>query len=144
MLFFVLYWVIDISGTKLARDGAISAFTGAFISSYVLVPIGAFLTWKAINDSDLFNMDQFKTWFRKIRSRISGFFRPVRIVYMGTPEFAVKPLDALVRSGYKVVGVVTVADKQSGRGLKTNESAVKRYAVEHGIPVLQPLKLKDP
>lgn len=63
---------------------------------------------------------------------------------MGTPEFAVASLDALVRNRYKVVGVVTVADKPSGRGLKMNESAVKKYAVEHGIPVLQPLKLKDP
>ncbi|MCQ2133961.1 MAG: methionyl-tRNA formyltransferase [Bacteroidales bacterium] len=71
-------------------------------------------------------------------------FRKTRIVYMGTPEFAVAPLDALVKAGYNVVGVVTVADKPSGRGLKVNESAVKKYAVEHGIPVLQPLKLKDP
>ncbi|MDO4999021.1 MAG: methionyl-tRNA formyltransferase [Bacteroidales bacterium] len=63
---------------------------------------------------------------------------------MGTPEFAVKPLDTLVKAGYKVVGVVTVADKPSGRGLKVNESAVKQYAVAHGIPVLQPVKLKDP
>ncbi|MCQ2176996.1 MAG: methionyl-tRNA formyltransferase [Bacteroidales bacterium] len=63
---------------------------------------------------------------------------------MGTPEFAVAPLDELIRHKHKVVGVVTVADKPSGRGLKVNESAVKRYAVEHGIPVLQPLKLKDP
>lgn len=144
VLFFVLYWVIDISGTKLARDGAVDASTGAFISAYVLIPIGAFLTWKAINDSEIFNMDQFKIWWRKMKSKVSRFFRPVRIVYMGTPEFAVKPLDALIKNGYKVVGVVTVADKQSGRGLKVNESAVKRYAVEHGIPVLQPVKLKDP
>jgi methionyl-tRNA formyltransferase len=63
---------------------------------------------------------------------------------MGTPEFAVKPLDTLVKAGYKVVGVVTVADKPAGRGLKVNESAVKQYAVAHGIPVLQPVKLKDP
>ncbi len=144
VLFFVLYWVVDISGTKLARDGAIGSFNGAFISAYVLIPIGAFLTWKAINDSELFNLDQFKTWRRKIGSKISSFFRPVRIVYMGTPEFAVAPLDNLIRNKYKVVGVVTVADKPSGRGLKVNESAVKRYAVEHNLPVLQPAKLKDP
>lgn len=144
VLFFVLYWVVDISGTKLARDGAIDSVSGAFISAYILIPIGAFLTWKAINDSDLFNMDQFKTWRRKIKSKVARIFHPVRIVYMGTPEFAVKPLDNLIRNGYKVVGVVTVADKPSGRGLKVNESAVKRYAVEHGIPVLQPVKLKDP
>ena len=73
-----------------------------------------------------------------------GVFKKTRIVYMGTPEFAVAPLDALIQNGYNVVGVVTVADKPSGRGLKVNESAVKKYAVEHGIPVLQPLKLKDP
>mgnify|MGYP003374140828 FL=1 len=63
---------------------------------------------------------------------------------MGTPEFAVAPLDALIKNGYNVVGVVTVADKASGRGLKVNESAVKKYAVEHNIPVLQPVSLKDP
>ena len=63
---------------------------------------------------------------------------------MGTPEFAVGPLDALVNAKYKIAGVVTVADKPSGRGLKVNESAVKQYAVAHDIPVLQPEKLKDP
>ena len=144
VLFFVLYWVVDISGTKLARDGAVSAQAGAFISAYVLAPIGAFLTWKAINDAELFNMDSVKIWFRRVRSRIVHFFKPVRIVYMGTPEFAVAPLDKLIASGHKVVGVVTVADKPCGRGQKVAQSAVKQYAVEHGIPVLQPLKLKDP
>ena len=63
---------------------------------------------------------------------------------MGTPEFAVAPLESLIRTGHKIVGVVTVPDKPSGRGLKMNESAVKKYAVEQGIPVLQPEKLKDP
>ena len=144
VLFFVLYWVVDISGTKLARDGNLNAAVGAFISSFVLAPIGAFLTWKAVNDNELFNMDSLKTWRRRLWSKISRFFHPTRIVYMGTPEFAVAPLDALVKAGYNVVGVVTVADKPSGRGLKVNESAVKQYAVQHGIPVLQPLKLKDP
>ena len=145
VLFFVLYWVVDISGTKLARDGAIDAFTGAFVSAYVLLPIGAFLTWKAVHDASLLSgKDALRGHFRKIWSRVSGFFRPVRIVYMGTPEFAVAPLDALVKARYKLVGVVTVADKPSGRGLKAGESAVKQYAVAHGIPVLQPLRLKDP
>ena len=83
-------------------------------------------------------------YWRKIKSRVLRFFRPARIVFMGTPEFAVASLDALVKAGYKVVGVVTVADKPSGRGLEVHESAVKKYAVEHGLPVLQPLKLKDP
>lgn len=144
VLFFVLYWVVDISGNKLARDGALDAFTGAFTSAIVLIPIGAFLTWKAFHDSEIFNMDEIKIWWRKIKSKISRYFRPIRIVYMGTPEFAVKPLDKLIKNGYKVVGVVTVADKPSGRGLKLNESAVKKYAVEHNIPVLQPVKLRDP
>jgi len=143
-LFFVLYWVVDISGTKLANDGSVSPFNGVFISAYVLIPIGAFFTWKAVHDSDLFNMDTYKSAFRRIWSHISRFFRKTRIVYMGTPEFAVAPLDKLIKSGYDVVGVVTVADKPSGRGLKVNESAVKKYAVEHGIPVLQPVKLRDP
>jgi len=145
VLFFVLYWVVDISGSKLARDGAISAPLGVFISAYILAPIGFFLTWKAINDAELFgNADSIKAWWRKFKSKLVRFFKPTRIVFMGTPEFAVAPLDNLIRNGYRIVGVVTVADKPSGRGLQVNESAVKKYAVEHGIPVLQPLKLKDP
>ena len=144
VLFFVAYWVIDISGTKLARDGAVGPFHGVFISSYILLPTGLFLTWKAINDSSVFNMDAVKSIFRKVKIRIMSIFKKTRIVYMGTPEFAVAPLDALRKNGYEVVGIVTVADKASGRGLKVNESAVKKYAVENNIPVLQPLSLKDP
>ncbi|MGM9747441.1 MAG: methionyl-tRNA formyltransferase, partial [Candidatus Cryptobacteroides sp.] len=144
VMFFVLYWVIDISGKKLARDGAVSPEIGVFISSLVLLPIGIFLTYKAINDSSLFNIDKVKEILRKIRYKIMGQLKKTRIVYMGTPEFAVGPLDALIKNGHNIVGVVTVADKASGRGLKVNESAVKKYAVEHGIPILQPVSLKDP
>ena len=144
VLFFVLYWVVDTSGSKLARDGATSAWTGAFASSLVLLPMGVYLSYKAINDSAIFKTDDFSVVWKRFKSKITGMFKKTRIVYMGTPEFAVAPLDALVKAGYKVVACVTVADKPSGRGLKMNESAVKKYAVEHGIPVLQPLKLKDP
>ncbi len=69
--------------------------------------------------------------------------KDLRIVYMGTPDFAVAPLKALVEGGYNVVAVVTTPDKPSGRGLKVNESAVKRYAAEAGLPILQPVKLRD-
>ena len=144
VLFFVAYWVIDISGTKLAKDGAVGAFHGVFFSSYILLPTGLYLTWMAVNDSAIFSLDSIKSGFRKIKAMITEKFKKTRIVYMGTPEFAVAPLDALIRNGYEVVGVVTVADKASGRGLKINESAVKKYAVEHNIPVLQPVSLKDP
>lgn len=144
ILFFVLYWVVDITGTKLAKDGAVSAAAGVFISSVVLLPIGMYLSWKAIHDSAVFRTENFGAWWRKTKSKIMNIFRKTRIVYMGTPEFAVAPLDALIQKGYNVVGIVTVADKPSGRGLKVNESAVKKYAVEHNIPVLQPVKLKDP
>ena len=144
VLFFVAYYVVDITGQKLAKDGAIDAFNGVFMSSYVLLVMGLLLSWSAINDSSILNMDFIKNQFRKIKAKIMGMFKKTRIVYMGTPEFAVAPLDALIRSGHEVVGVVTVADKASGRGLKINESAVKKYAVEHGIPVLQPVSLKDP
>ncbi len=68
----------------------------------------------------------------------------LRIVYMGTPDFAVAPLRRLVEEGYQVVSVITMPDKPAGRGLKLQESAVKRYAKEAGIPVLQPEKLKNP
>lgn len=68
----------------------------------------------------------------------------LRIVFMGTPEFAVASLDALVKAGCQVVGVVTSPDKPAGRGMQLQQSAVKKYAVENNLPVLQPLKLKDP
>jgi len=63
---------------------------------------------------------------------------------MGTPDFAVASLAALVNAGFEVAAVVTAADKPAGRGQKLSESAVKKYAVTQGIPVLQPVKLKDP
>jgi methionyl-tRNA formyltransferase len=63
---------------------------------------------------------------------------------MGTPEFAVASLDALLQAGYEVVGVVTAPDKPAGRGMKLNESAVKKYATAKGLTILQPVKLKDP
>ncbi|MBR4978282.1 MAG: methionyl-tRNA formyltransferase, partial [Bacteroidales bacterium] len=144
ILFFVAYYVIDITGSKLAKDGAINPFNGVFISSYAIFAMGLALTWSAINDSSILNMDFIKNNLRKIKAKIMGTFKKTRIVYMGTPEFAVAPLDELIRTGHEIVGVVTVADKASGRGLKINESAVKKYAVEHGIPVLQPISLKDP
>lgn len=71
-------------------------------------------------------------------------YRDLRIVFMGTPEFAVASLDALVSSGCKIVGVITAPDKPAGRGLKLQESAVKKYSTEKGLKVLQPVKLKNP
>ncbi|MFR7707777.1 MAG: methionyl-tRNA formyltransferase [Alistipes inops] len=68
--------------------------------------------------------------------------KTLRIVYMGTPDFAVAPLKALVEGGYHIVAVVTMPDKPAGRGLKLQESAVKRYAVSAGLPLLQPTDLK--
>ena len=144
VLFFVLYWVIDITGTKLANDGAVSAGMGVFISSYVLFPLGMFLTYKAINDSSILNMEKVGILVKKLKNAVLGRLRKTRIVFMGTPEFAVASLDALKQNGYNIAGVVTVADKASGRGMKIHESAVKKYAVEHNIPVLQPVSLKDP
>lgn len=67
----------------------------------------------------------------------------LRIVYLGTPEFAVAGLRALVEGGYKVVAVVTMPDKPAGRGHQLQFSDVKKYALEAGLPVLQPEKLKD-
>ncbi|MBE6331363.1 MAG: methionyl-tRNA formyltransferase [Bacteroidales bacterium] len=67
----------------------------------------------------------------------------LRIVYMGTPDFAVPTLDALVHGGYNVVGVITMPDKPAGRGHKVQFSPVKEYAIDHNLPLLQPEKLKD-
>lgn len=68
----------------------------------------------------------------------------LRIVFLGTPEFAVESLEAILANGYNVVGVVTMPDKPAGRGHKMYQSPVKLCAMSHGIEVLQPVKLKDP
>lgn len=68
----------------------------------------------------------------------------MRIVYLGTPDFAVAGLQALVENGYNIVAVVTMPDKPAGRGHQMQFSPVKEYALSQGIPVLQPEKLKDP
>jgi len=70
--------------------------------------------------------------------------KELRLVFMGTPDFAVASLKALVDGGYNIVGVITAPDKPAGRGKKLNESAVKKYAVENKLNVLQPEKLKNP
>jgi methionyl-tRNA formyltransferase len=67
----------------------------------------------------------------------------LRIIFMGTPDFAVGILDMLVKKEYTIVGVITAPDRPAGRGRKLNESAVKKYAVEKNIEVLQPTNLKD-
>ena len=70
--------------------------------------------------------------------------KDLRIVFMGTPEFAVASLDALVNAGYNIVGVITAPDKPAGRGMQLQQSAVKKYAVEKNLNILQPEKLKNP
>ena len=65
-----------------------------------------------------------------------------RIIFMGTPEFAVSSLDAILRAGYNIVAVITAPDKPAGRGMQLTESAVKKYAREKDLPILQPEKLK--
>jgi methionyl-tRNA formyltransferase len=70
--------------------------------------------------------------------------KELKIVFMGTPEFAVASLDALVKGGHNIVAVITAPDRPAGRGMKMNESAVKKYAAEQGLKILQPEKLKNP
>jgi methionyl-tRNA formyltransferase len=69
--------------------------------------------------------------------------RDLRIVFMGTPDFAVATLDALIKAEFNVVGVITSVDKPAGRGRKLKQSAVKTYALKHLLPVLQPANLKN-
>ncbi|MCG9972530.1 methionyl-tRNA formyltransferase [Christiangramia crocea] len=69
--------------------------------------------------------------------------KDLRIVFMGTPDFAVKSLEAIIEAGFNVVGVITAPDRPAGRGRKLKESAVKSYAVSHNLKVLQPTNLKS-
>ena len=85
-----------------------------------------------------------RSMFNVQRSTVNGQQKKgLRIVYMGTPEFAVESLRCLVEGGYNVVGVITMPDKPAGRGHKIQFSPVKQYAVDHNLPLLQPEKLKD-
>lgn len=154
IFFYLIYYIIDIIGRKLAK-GSLPPLVGTLISTAILLPISILLTRKSTQDSSLFNMDTYKEFFRRIGKwitkryhRFINLFRrgggKVRIVYMGTPEFAVAPLEKLLQAGYEVAGVVTAVDKPAGRGMAVRESAVKQYAMAHGIPVLQPEKLRDP
>lgn len=68
----------------------------------------------------------------------------LKIVFMGTPEFAVPTLSALMTSGYDIVGVVTAPDKPAGRGMKLQQSDVKKFALRHSLKILQPVNLKSP
>lgn len=70
--------------------------------------------------------------------------KEIRIVFMGTPDFSVESLKALVENGYQVVGVITAPDKPAGRGRQMSEPAVKQYALQQNLNVLQPEKLKNP
>lgn len=70
--------------------------------------------------------------------------KDLRIVFFGTPEFAVESLDTLVKAGYDIAAVVTAPDKAAGRGHKMLQSAVKQYAVANNLPLLQPVSLKAP
>ena len=69
--------------------------------------------------------------------------KDLRIVFMGTPEFAVTILDGLINEGAQIVGVITAPDKPAGRGRKISESSVKTYSTEKGLTILQPTNLKD-
>ncbi|MEP6844409.1 MAG: methionyl-tRNA formyltransferase [Panacibacter sp.] len=69
--------------------------------------------------------------------------KKLRIIFMGTPEFAVASLSALVDADFNIACVITAPDKPAGRGMRMNESAVKKYAVEKGLKILQPEKLKN-
>ena len=151
---YLIYYIIDIIGRKLSK-GSLPPLVGTLISTAILLPISILLTRKSTQDSSLFNIDTYKEFFRRIGKwtakryhRFINLFRrgggKIRIVYMGTPEFAVAPLEKLLQAGYEVVCVVTSVDKPAGRGMAVRESAVKQYAVAHNIPVLQPEKLKDP
>lgn len=71
-------------------------------------------------------------------------FKRLRIIFMGTPDFAVASLDALLKAGCDIVGVITAPDKPAGRGMEIQQSAVKKYAVQNNLHVLQPEKLKNP
>lgn len=89
-------------------------------------------------------MNDITDWFLKICFEMNYTKDSLRIVFFGTPDFAVESLDRLVSGGYNIVGVVTMPDKPAGRGHKMFQSPVKEYAMSHGLKLMQPVSLKDP
>jgi len=83
-------------------------------------------------------------WKAYLCTKKAMYPKNVRIVFMGTPDFAVESLRGLVDNGYNVVGVITAPDKPAGRGQQISESAVKKYAASKNLQILQPEKLKNP
>ena len=92
--------------------------------------------------SELIELKKIKTNRHKHLHYYMTTKRDLRIVFMGTPDFAVATLKALIEHNYKVVGVITAPDKPAGRGQKLRASAVKQFALEHNLNVLQPKNLK--
>ena len=82
VLFFIVYYLIDTTGNKMARDGEMAAWAGAWLSSLVLAPIGLFLTWRAINDSTLFDWDSYviyaQRFLQPVYKRLAPLLRPVK------------------------------------------------------------------
>ncbi|MBA2406380.1 MAG: methionyl-tRNA formyltransferase, partial [Chitinophagales bacterium] len=74
----------------------------------------------------------------------NGTGNQLRIIFMGTPEFAVPSLEILISNGYQVIAVITAPNKPAGRGMLMQQSAVKKFALEHQLNILQPSNLKDP
>lgn len=107
------------------------------VDSYLIISVHPWLTFAAMIEYQLKNKETGPATFNLA-------LHTLRIVFMGTPEFAVASLDALVKAGYNIVGVITAPDKPAGRGMQLQQSAVKKYVVEHGLKVLQPEKLKNP
>ena len=89
-------------------------------------------------------IDRNEAWFGRIGLFLSYSNNQMRIIYFGTPEFAASQLEAIIAAGYEVAAVVTMPDKPAGRGKKIQFSEVKKTAMKHGLPLLQPEKLKDP
>ena len=87
---------------------------------------------------------EFAQSYEVVGKEIKCNYSPLRIVFMGTPEFASYILESLINNGANIVGVITVPDKPAGRGQKLSQSSVKQTALKYNLPVLQPLKLKDP
>lgn len=148
VLLFIIYYIISMMGERSAREAVISPAAGMWISAFILLPLGIILTYKSVTDSEMMNTEAYTRVFKKL----IAFYKKeekmpshkLRIVYMGTPDFAVLPLKRIIEAGFQVVGVVTNPDKPAGRGQQLQESAVKKYAREIGLKILQPEKFRDP
>ena len=149
VLLFIIYYIISMMGERSAREAVISPAAGMWISAFILLPLGIILTYKSVTDSEMMNTEAYTAesvheidclYRKEEKCQVISCVSSIWVL----PILLSCPLKRIIEAGFQVVGVVTNPDKPAGRGQQLQESAVKKYAREIGLKILQPEKFRDP